>query len=160
MDEVLSRDLSNLQSLSPEQLEGLMELVISFLIDAKGSGFQEKLGVYAETHGMGGAALKTIVRASLLFLQRGVRAGWVTEQVTEACAGMGLSPEVAEVISRCWAQQSSNLTSSLLSKIVSANQLMDVDWSFGVTAATDDSDQVCTVCTLLASHSQTLRVFV
>lgn len=142
VDEVLARDLGSLQQLSEAQLEGLMQLVIGFLIDSKGSGFQEKLGVYSETHGLGGSALKSMVRASLLFLQRGVRAGWVAGQVASACVGMGLNEECAGTISRCWAQQSSNLTSTLLSKIVSANQLMDVDWSFGVTAASDDSDQV------------------
>jgi hypothetical protein len=142
VDEVLARDLAALEELSTEQLEGLLRLVIGFLIDSRGSGFQEKLGVYSETHGMGGAALKSMVRASLLFLQRGVRAGWAADQVEEACAAVGLSADCAAVFGRCWAQQSSSLTSTLLSKIVSANQLMDVDWSFGVTAASDDCDQV------------------
>ena len=147
VDEVLARDLRCLQSLSDEQLQALLQLVIGFLIDSKGSDFQDKLGVYAETHGqgLGGSVLKSMVRASLLFLQRGVRAGWSEEQVLEACSGMGLSEECGVVVGRCWAQQSSNLTSTLLSKIVSANQLMDVDWSFGVTAATDDCDQVHTL---------------
>lgn len=144
VDELLARDLKGLESLSEAQLEGLMRLVIGFLIDSKGSGFQQKLGEFSETNGLGGQTLKSLVRASLLFLQRGVRAGWVSEQVGQACSAKGLSVECAAVVSRCWAEQSSNLTSTLLSKIVSANQLMDVDWSFGVTAASDDCDQVST----------------
>lgn len=142
VDEVLARDLSSLQKLSVGQLEGLMSLIVGFLVDAKGGGFQEKLGEYAEAHELGSSSLKSMVRASLLFLQRGVRAGWAQSQVIEASSLMGLNDEVAEVIGRCWAERSSELTSALLSKIVSANQLMDVDWSFGVTAASDDSDQV------------------
>ena len=58
-------------------------------------------------------------------------------------AALGVQESAAQAIKTCWTQHASDLTSALLSKIISANQLIDVDWSFGVTASTDDSDKVC-----------------
>lgn len=59
----------------------------------------------------------------------------------------------ANAVKTCWANHASDLTSSLLSKIVSANQLIDVDWSFGVTAASDDSDKVMIFCSYIIQFS-------
>ena len=142
VDELLKKDLNLLTNLTNKQLNELINCIIHFLIDTKGTELQDKLSVFSETYGIGGSPLKTMVRSSLLFLQRGVRGGWLTDQMRSACEGMGLNAECSEVIASCWDQHSSNLSSSLLSKMVSANQLMDVDWIFGVTAASDDSDQV------------------
>ncbi len=58
------------------------------------------------------------------------------------CLALGLSENVVQIIAANWTENSSAITSSLLSRIISANQLLDVDWSFGVTAGSDDSDRV------------------
>lgn len=86
--------------------------------------------------------LKTIVKALILFLQRGMREGWSADQLEISALSLGLSQRSGLVLRETWANYSSQLTSTLLSKIISANQLKDVDWSFGVTASTEDCDKV------------------
>jgi hypothetical protein len=100
--------------------------------------------------------LKTIVKASILFFQRGhspsslsfgkyligTREGWSAEQLEISAASLGLSQRIGLAMKDSWEAHSNQLTSSLLSKIISANQLVDVDWSFGVTASTEDCDKV------------------
>lgn len=71
-----------------------------------------------------------------------MRESWSVSQMESKCSSLGLSESVVRIIGSSWAENSGAITSSLLSKIITANQLLDVDWSFGVTSATDDSDKV------------------
>lgn len=77
---------------------------------------------------------------SILIL--GMREGWSADQLEISALSLGLSQRTGLALRETWANYSSQLTSTLLSKIISANQLKDVDWSFGVTASTEDCDKV------------------
>jgi hypothetical protein len=50
--------------------------------------------------------------------------------------------EALNIIKDCWSRAMPAMASQLLEKSVCGNQLVDLDWSFGVTAATDERDQV------------------
>lgn len=78
----------------------------------------------------------------ILFMNIGMREGWSSEQVEISASVLGLSQRTGMAMRQSWEAHSSELNSSLLSKIISANQLVDVDWSFGVTASTEDCDKV------------------
>ena len=41
-----------------------------------------------------------------------------------------------------WGQHYQQITKTLLSQTISTNSLVDVDWSFGVTSASEACDQV------------------
>ena len=41
-----------------------------------------------------------------------------------------------------WGQHYQEVTKTLLSQTINTNSLVDVDWSFGVTSASDTCDQV------------------
>ena len=47
-----------------------------------------------------------------------------------------------EEIVRVWGQHYQQITKTLLSQTISTNSLVDVDWSFGVTSASETCDQV------------------
>lgn len=55
---------------------------------------------------------------------------------------LGISSSSASTISQVWETKASKLTNLLLSKTLESNKLIDMDWSFGVTASSDDFDQV------------------
>lgn len=71
-----------------------------------------------------------------------MREGWSAEQIEVSASVFGLSQRTGLAMKESWEAHSNELNSSLLSKIISANQLVDVDWSFGVTASTEDCDKV------------------
>ena len=55
---------------------------------------------------------------------------------------LGMNEQSIALLTDIWSSQSSKLASFLLSKIITQNKLVDLDWSFGVTAASDDCDHV------------------
>jgi COMM domain containing 7 len=86
--------------------------------------------------------MKKTFRSHILILIVGMREGWSAEQLEISASSLGLTERTGLAMRESWQLHSNELTSSLLSKIVSANQLVDVDWSFGVTASTEDCDKV------------------
>ena len=137
----LSQDLSHLEGLGASQREGLLGLALDFLLDGRGD-FQAGLGEFAETHRVDAKTLKPLVRGLLVFLQGGIRDGLNVAQIEARATSLGLSPEVAAIVGARWQQSSSQMVTSVLARTVAANRLVDMDWSFGVTASSDDCDQV------------------
>lgn len=60
----------------------------------------------------------------------------------QECTQLGMSPEIINSITEIWIRKYSQVVSSLFSRVLTNNQLVDLDWSFGVTAATDDCDHL------------------
>lgn len=61
------------------------------------------------------------------------------EALEEQCGVVGLP---AEVVTACWMANETQITRSLISRVSTSTQLLDMDWSFGVTTATNECDQV------------------
>ena len=64
------------------------------------------------------------------------------DQLGENCSALGLSDNSTKDFLDCWSNNGTIRVTSLVSRTVAANQLIDMDWTFGVTAASDDMDQV------------------
>jgi hypothetical protein len=64
------------------------------------------------------------------------------QRVGERCTELGLKAETVSALMKVWKARSVSVATSLLSKALSNNQLVDMDWVFGVTAASDDCDHV------------------
>jgi COMM domain containing 7 len=141
MDQQLAADFVNFKALDATQVGGLTDLLLNFLVDGRGD-FQVGLSAFAESNKVDTKALKVLVRGMLLFLQNGIREGWNASQLENRCVTLGIDAKVIAVIVDRWQQSSTQMVASILSRTVGANRLIDMDWSFGVTASTDDCDQV------------------
>lgn len=141
LDQQLALDFVNFQALNAKQVSALTELLLNFLVDGRGD-FQAGLSAFAESHKVDTKALKVLVRGMLLFLQSGIREGWNAPQLENRCVALGIDAKVIAVLVDRWQQSSTQMVTSILSRTVGANRLIDMDWSFGVTASTDDCDQV------------------
>jgi hypothetical protein len=104
--------------------------------------------------------LKTIVRGLLVFLHGGMKDGWSVNELKANCASLDVSAEVTTIIASCWQQKAGQMATALLSRTIKANELVDMDWSFGksllqvtlyfsdyyissgVTASSDDCDHL------------------
>jgi COMM domain len=71
-----------------------------------------------------------------------MKAGYNAAEIEEHCLSTGLSSSRASIICKRWTERQREITSALLSRIISANRLVDMDWSFGVTVASSDANQV------------------
>jgi len=134
-------DLTGLASYTKGQVSDLVDLILTFLVHGRGD-FQAGLGSFAEEHKLDTQLLKVLVRGLIVFFQRGVREGWSASQLESRCSSLSLSSEVVAVIVSRWQHNSTQMVRSLLDRTVGANKLIDMDWSFGVTASSDDCDQV------------------
>jgi hypothetical protein len=75
--------------------------------------------------------LKTIVRGLLVFLHGGMKDGWSVNELKANCASLDVSAEVTTIIASCWQQKAGQMATALLSRTIKANELVDMDWSFG-----------------------------
>lgn len=58
------------------------------------------------------------------------------------CLSFQFSPEATATVQKCWQLKAGQMAMSILSRTITANQLVDMDWSFGVTASSDDCDNI------------------
>ena len=68
--------------------------------------------------------------------------GWSSAELAKNCYTLQLSVEAVGTIVACWQEQAGRMASTLLSRTIKANQLIDLDWSFGVTASSDDCNHL------------------
>lgn len=68
--------------------------------------------------------------------------GVEVEFLKRRCQALGVNEASINILAETWLAQTSRLASHLLSKTITQNKLVDLDWSFGVTAASDDCDHV------------------
>lgn len=57
-------------------------------------------------------------------------------------SALGLSSSVSQLLIQQWDLNQQKIAQYLVSKIIAKNRLVDLDWSFGVTASTDELDHV------------------
>jgi len=68
--------------------------------------------------------------------------GCSARRFEEKCRELGHKEEIVSALTSVWVSQATNVASSLLSRAMTNNQLVDMDWVFGVTASSDDCNHV------------------
>lgn len=69
--DTLKNDLAILNSMTPDQQNKLLDLVLGFLSEPHHSDFQKGLSVFADSLQTNSTELKVVVRALIIFLQKG-----------------------------------------------------------------------------------------
>jgi len=142
VDDSMRADLSHLNTAAVESVTGLVVIVIEFMIHKKTTSFQSSLEAYAGSGAFASAALKASTRGLIVLFESGMREGWSAGMLHTECCKLGLSEEASTAIRVEWARNAAHIASKLLAKTIAANELVDLDWSFGVTASSSDCDQV------------------
>ena len=142
VDDTLKKDLAHVSNLEADQLRSLVLIVIEFMVQKKSQNFLISLEEFAANCTLSPAALKVVSRALIIIFESGMKEGWSSSTLQNVFLKYGLTNESCEVIRTEWQKNASTIASKLLSNTIAANELVDVDWSFGVTASTNDCDQV------------------
>jgi COMM domain containing 7 len=71
-----------------------------------------------------------------------MQGGYSVARFESRSTELGLSEGIVQVLSKLWKKRAVQVATSLLAKAMTNNQLVDMDWVFGVTAASDDCDHV------------------
>ncbi|XP_013786500.1 COMM domain-containing protein 7-like [Limulus polyphemus] len=141
-DAVIS-DFQTMNKLNFEQFSQLVEIVFQFLAGKHNSTeLLQHLGTFSEKHGVNLSGLRNIMKSLLLVPQGGLKRGITAAQMRADAVKLGLSEDKAEHLSKKWESDYSALVQTSLNQIISVNQLIDMEWKFGVTAASSEINQV------------------
>jgi hypothetical protein len=103
-----------------------------------------QLETFANELGVNPGALKNILRSLLTFFKAALRKNLSATFVREDLEQLGLAAEKASHISSEWKSNLVALLRATMGQTLTVNRLVDMDWRFGVTAASSDEKKVGT----------------
>jgi hypothetical protein len=122
----------------------LIDTALSFLVSpaTEKTSLLEELQSFVQSCNINASTAKSVAQALIVFLQDSMKSSSNSQQVINRCNKIGLNGDVSSLMAACWDKRGSQISRSLLSRTISRNKLVDMDWSFGITASTNDSDNV------------------
>jgi len=102
------------------------------------------LEIFAKENGVGLKALKNTMGGFLFFLTECVKKNMSSAHVKEDLINLGLKSSHSIIVSSIWQERYSSLSLSMIQKTLTVNELVDMEWKFGVTASSSELNQVGT----------------
>lgn len=141
--ESVNTDMQNLNLLTAEQFSALTEVIFQFLTEPKeGERLLAQLAEFATANGISLGPLKNIVKSVLLVPNGAMKRNLTSEQVKADFITLGLSDEKASYFAEQWKINTPALTRLTLGQTLMINQLVDMEWKFGVTAGSSELQKV------------------
>ncbi|XP_040837581.1 COMM domain-containing protein 7 isoform X3 [Ochotona curzoniae] len=104
--------------------------------------FQTQLSEFATTHQISPGPLRSIVKSLLLVPSGALKKSLSAEQVLADFLALGLSEEKATYFSEKWKQNAPTLARRAVGQTLTINQLVDMEWKFGVTSGNSELEKV------------------
>ncbi|XP_041436668.1 COMM domain-containing protein 7 isoform X1 [Xenopus laevis] len=134
-------DIHNLQQLTSQQVSRLCNIIFVFLKEQKEQDFQPQIDDFARDNGISLGPLKSIVKSTFLILNDALKRNVSAEQLRADLIGLGLDEEKASYFEHQWGTDLSLLSWMAAERTLLINQLVDMEWKFGVTAASSETDK-------------------
>ncbi len=83
-----------------------------------------------------------VLRIIVCSYSAGLQYGSDATFLKRKCFELSLQQELVSIIVQVWTLNGPAISKHLLTKIVTQNQLLDLEWCFGVTSSCDDCDNV------------------
>ncbi|XP_019365289.1 PREDICTED: COMM domain-containing protein 7 [Gavialis gangeticus] len=137
------RDVAATLSHFFQQFSALTEVLFRFLTEPKEvERFLTQLSEFAAMNKISLGPLKNIVKSLLLVPNGALKRNLSSEQVRADFIALGLSEEKASYFAEQWKLNSPTLTSLAVGQTLMINQLIDMEWKFGVTAGSSELEKV------------------
>ncbi|XP_075294505.1 COMM domain-containing protein 7 isoform X1 [Opisthocomus hoazin] len=141
--EAVSGDMQSLSQLSAQQFSALTEVLFRFLTEPREvERFLTQLSDFATMNKISLGPLKSIVKSILLVPNGALKRNLSSEQVRADFIALGLSEEKASYFAEQWKVHSPTLTRLAVGQTLMINQLVDMEWKFGVTAGSSELEKV------------------
>lgn len=138
-DDQMYTDIKSLNKFEEKPFCQLLDIVFSFLVSPKESSrFMSQVAEFAEEYGLGTNALKSVVKSLLSFFKSALKSNLTPAQVKEDLEHLGLSGENSPHMSNQWKANLVALSRSVVGQTFMVNELVDMEWKFGVTAGSSD----------------------
>ncbi|XP_031139851.1 COMM domain-containing protein 7 isoform X1 [Sander lucioperca] len=143
LSDSVSTDFQNLNKLNEQQFLRLIEILFQFLLEPKETErFMQQLGEFAGEHGMSAGPLRSLMKSVLLVPQGALKKNLTSEQIKEDLVTLGLNQDKAAHFSQQWGEHYAALSSLAVGQTLMVNQLVDMEWKFGVTVGTSEVQKV------------------
>lgn len=141
--EAVRGDMQQLNQLGAQQFSDLTEVLFHFLTEPKEvERFLAQLSEFATSNQISLGPLKSIMKSLLLVPNGALKKGLTAEQVRTDLQTLGLSEEKATYFSEKWKQNASTLAQWAMGQTLMVNQLIDMEWRFGVTSGSSELEKV------------------
>ncbi|XP_020933095.1 COMM domain-containing protein 7 isoform X5 [Sus scrofa] len=140
--EAVGGDMQQLNQLGA-QFSALTEVLFHFLTEPKEvERFLAQLSEFATTNQISLGPLRSIVKSFLLVPNGALKKSLTAEQVRADFLTLGLSEEKATYFSEKWKQNAPTLARWAIGQTLMINQLIDMEWKFGVTSGSSELEKV------------------
>ncbi|KAM6165004.1 COMM domain-containing protein 7 isoform 2-T2 [Rhynchocyon petersi] len=140
--EAVGSDMQQLNQLGA-QFSDLTEVLFNFLMEPKEvERFLTQLSEFATTNQISLGPLKSIVKSLLLVPNGALKKSLTAEQVRADFLALGLSEDKATYFSEKWKQNSPTLAQWAIGQTLMVNQLVDMEWKFGVTSGSSELEKM------------------
>ncbi|KAF3697376.1 COMM domain-containing protein 7 [Channa argus] len=139
----VSTDFQNLNKFNEQQFLRIIEILFQFLLEPKETErFMQLLTEFAGEHGMSAGPLKNLMKSVLLVPQGALKKNLTAEQIKEDLVTLGLNEDKAAHFSQQWGEHYATLSRLAVGQTLMVNQLVDMEWKFGVTVGTSEIQKV------------------
>ncbi|KAJ8257351.1 hypothetical protein GJAV_G00184680 [Gymnothorax javanicus] len=139
----VSTDFQNLNKFSEQQFVSLTDIIFQFLVNPKEADrFLQQLSEFAGENGMSAGPLRNLLKSVLLLPQGALKKALNADQVKEDLITLGLNEDKASHFSDQWKVHYPVLSRLAVGQTLMVNQLVDMEWKFGVTVGTSELQKV------------------
>ncbi|KAG7520081.1 hypothetical protein JOB18_022450 [Solea senegalensis] len=98
----------------------------------------QQLTEFAGEHGMSAGPLRNLMKSVLLVPQGALKKNLSGEQIKDDLVTLGLNEDKATHFSQQWSEHYAALSRLAVAHTLMVNQLVDMEWKFGVTVGTSE----------------------
>uniref|UniRef100_A0A3P8X9Z6 COMM domain containing 7 n=1 Tax=Esox lucius TaxID=8010 RepID=A0A3P8X9Z6_ESOLU len=125
------------------QFTRLTEILFSFLLEPKETDrLLQQLSEFAGENGMSAGPLKNLMKSVLLIPHGALKKNLTPDQIKEDLLTLGLSEDKADYFLKQWSVHYPILSRLAVGHTLMVNQLIDMEWKFGVTVGTSELHKV------------------
>ncbi|XP_028905241.1 COMM domain-containing protein 7 isoform X2 [Ornithorhynchus anatinus] len=136
--ESVGGDVHSLNQLGLE-FSALTDVVFRLLLEpGEVERFLGQLSELALAHQLGLGHLKSLTKTLLLVPQGALKKNMTAEQIREDWITLGLTEEKAKCFADKWQRLGPSLARLAAGRTLAVNQLVDMEWKFGVTAGSSE----------------------
>lgn len=139
----VAHDVKQMNEMSDGLFSSALECAVNFCSDPTGSSdLLESVSSLAETNKVEPRLLRNAVRTLVLVIRAGVTRQLSSSALESDLLSLGLVEERVRVVSDVFVKHGPAVASSITDQTITVNELVDMQWKFGVTAANTELSQV------------------
>jgi len=126
-----------------ETFKTIIKILMDYTKDEEEDDVEERLVAFAKTQGISNVnILRTLLRDLESIPRNAVKKNLTPEQLKADLADDGLQEDLAALFVKVYQHSLPDLRAAALKASLAVNELVDVQWKFGVTAASSDVQSV------------------